>query len=111
MSIVEMTQDNFDAVTAKNDITIIDFWAEWCGPCRQFAPLFAEVAANNPGVTFAKVDVDSQRELASTFAVRSIPHIVVMKQNVVVYAEAGSMPASSLQNLVDQAKAADTSKL
>lgn len=111
MSIVELTEENFETITAQNDITVMDFWAVWCGPCKSFAPIFAEVAAKNPGITFAKVDIDNQKELASAFAVRSIPQIVVMKQDVVLYSESGTMPASSLQSLIEQAKQVDVSKL
>lgn len=109
MKSVELTDENFNEVVRKNKITVIDFWAEWCGPCKSFSPIFEAVADKNPDITFAKVDIDSQQELAKVFAVRSIPQIVIMKQDVVVYSEAGSLPASSLQNLIDQAKEVDVS--
>jgi len=111
MSIIELRTDNFDEAVTKTEIIVMDFWAEWCGPCKSFSPIFEDVARNNPDVTFAKVDIDSQQELADIFAVRSIPQIVVMKEDVIVYSEAGTLPASSLQNLIDQARKADVSKI
>lgn len=111
MNIIELTQDNFEMVINQNKITIMDFWAEWCGPCKSFAPIFAEVAARNTDITFVKVNIDKESELAAAFSVRSIPQIVVMKQDTVLYSESGTMPASSLQNLIDQAKKVDVAKL
>lgn len=110
MGVITITSDNFDKVTTKRDITVMDFWAEWCGPCKSFSPIFEEVASKNPDVTFAKIDIDAEPELASAFAVRSIPQIVVMKQDVVIYSESGLMPASSLQSLVDQARKIDVAQ-
>jgi thioredoxin 1 len=111
MSYVDLTAENFDEVVAKNDITVMDFWAEWCGPCKSFSPIFEQVAEANPDVTFAKIDIDGQQELAQAFAVRSIPQIVVMKHDVVVYSESGTLPVSSLQDLIDQARAVDVSDI
>lgn len=110
MDTIELTHDNFDTVINKKEIMIMDFWAPWCGPCKSFAPIFAEVAAKNPDITFAKINIDQETELAEAFAVRSIPQIVVIKNDVVVYSESGTMPASSLQSLIEQAKLADVSK-
>lgn len=111
MNMIELTNDNFDTILTQKEIIVMDFWAEWCGPCKSFAPIFSEVAAKNPDVTFAKVNIDKETELATAFAVRSIPQVVVMKQEVVLYSESGTMPASSLQSLIDQAKKVDVSNI
>lgn len=111
MPVMELTQDNFETVINQKEIIIMDFWAEWCGPCKSFSPIFTEVAEKNPDIIFAKINIDKETELATAFAVRSIPQIVIMKQDTVLYSESGTMPASSLQNLIDQAKKVDVSKL
>ncbi len=111
MSTIDLTKDNFDEVVAEKGITVIDFWAQWCGPCKSFTPIFEQVAEKNTDITFAKVDIDTEKELAEAFAVRSIPQVVVLKHDVVVYSESGTLPASSLQNLLDQARNADVSEV
>ena len=108
-TLITLTGDNFDAILSEHELVIIDFWAEWCGPCKSFLPVYEQIAANNPDVAFTKVDIDSEKALAADFQVRSIPQIVVMKQNVVVFSESGLMQASALQNLVDQARNLDLS--
>lgn len=110
-NIVDVTADNFESIINNNEIIIMDFWAEWCGPCKQFGKVFAAAAAKHPGIVFAKVDVQAQEDLANSFQIRSIPHIMIFKQGIVIYSDAGSMPESALNDLLEQAKAADVSSI
>jgi len=94
-----------------NEIVFIDFWASWCAPCRQFSHVYEKVAALHEQIVFAKVNIEEESELAETFHIRSIPHLMVFKQGIVVYSESGSMPESTLKELVRQAVDADVSDI
>ena len=99
---IELTKDNFDALLAGDKPIFIDFWAEWCGPCRSFAPVFEAAAARHPGAVFAKVDTEAQRELAGYFQIRSIPTIVAIRERVGVFQQAGALPAAALDEVVEK---------
>lgn len=101
MATVELTRDNFKDVVEGNDIVIIDFWASWCGPCRSFAPTFEAASDQHADIVFAKVNTEEQQELAATFNIRSIPTLMAFREQIIVYAEAGALPAAALQQLVD----------
>lgn len=108
MSIVELNQESFQgAVQQMEQPLIIDFWAPWCGPCRNFAPVFEEAANQHPDVTFAKVNTEEQQELAAALRIRSIPTLMVFRENVLLFSQAGALSASQLQELVTQVKAVD----
>jgi thioredoxin 1 len=107
MSVINLTKENFEETIENNDIVIFDFWAEWCGPCKQFAPIFEEVAAKHPDIVFAKVNVEEEQELAQMFQVRSIPTIVFMREKIVVYSNPGLIPAQNLEEGIEQLKALD----
>ncbi len=94
-----------------NEIVFIDFWASWCAPCRQFSTVYEKVAALHEKIVFAKVNIEEESELAETFHIRSIPHLMVFKQGIVVYSESGSMPESTLKELVQQAVDVDVSDI
>ncbi len=107
--VIELTQDNLNEVLDNNPIVIVDFWAEWCGPCKSFAPTFnaaAEDAAND-GIVFAKVNTEEQQELGTMFQIRSIPTLMVFKEQIAVFSQAGALPASGLTDLVSNAKELD----
>ncbi len=106
-----VTGEQFEALIQANDIVIIDFWAAWCAPCKQFAQVYERVAAQHENIIFAKINIEEERELAEAFQIRSIPHLMVFKQGIVIYSEAGSMPESTLKELVQQAVDADVSKI
>jgi thioredoxin 1 len=107
MATVELTKENFEDVVSRNDLIIVDFWAPWCGPCRGFAPVFEAASEKYPDVVFAKVNTDEEQELAGHFAIRSIPTIMVFREKVVLFSQAGSLPADGLESVLTQAKALD----
>jgi len=110
MSTVELTKDNFDEVVQGEDgkgFVLIDFWAAWCGPCRQFAPVFERAAEKHTDITFAKVDTEAQQELAAAFEIRSIPTLAIIREGVLVFAQPGALPEAALEDLIGQARKLD----
>jgi thioredoxin 1 len=106
-STVELTKDNFDQTVTDNDFVLIDFWAEWCGPCRQFAPVYEKAAEDNPDLVFGKVDTEAQPELAQAFGIQSIPTLMIVRDKVAVYAQPGALPEAALTDLIGQARNLD----
>jgi thioredoxin 1 len=100
MATVELTKENFEQVVTGNDTVIIDFWAPWCGPCKMFAPTFEAVAEANPNVVFAKVNTEEQQEIAASFNIRSIPTLMVFREKVIIFSQAGALPKSGLEQIV-----------
>ena len=107
MATTELTADNFDQVVTGNDMVVIDFWAPWCGPCRSFAPVFEAASAKHPEVVFAKINTDVEQELASQFGIRSIPTLMVFRQQVILFSEPGAMSGRDLDAVLEQAKRLD----
>ncbi|BBP43292.1 thioredoxin [Thiosulfativibrio zosterae] len=107
MATVNLDINQFEDTIANNDILIFDFWAEWCGPCKQFGPIFEAVSEKHPDIVFAKVNVEEQQQLAGMFQVRSIPTIVFMREKIVVYSNPGLIPEGDLEKGIEQLRALD----
>ncbi|KOV93615.1 thioredoxin family protein [Streptomyces sp. NRRL B-3648] len=106
-STVELTKENFDQTVSENEFVLIDFWAQWCPPCRQFAPVYEKAAAANPDLVFGKVDTEAQPELAAAFDIQSIPTLMIIRDQVAVFAQPGALPAPVLEDLIGQARNLD----
>ena len=106
-SILELTSDNFAKSIDDRPLAIVDFWAPWCAPCRAFAPVFAAAAARHPDALFAKVNTEDHQEIAAQFGIRSIPTLMIFRDNIIVFSEAGALSAGALEHVLGAAKALD----
>jgi thioredoxin 1 len=107
MAVIEVTKDTFDSTVTGNEIVLLDFWAPWCGPCRQFAPVFESMSESHPDIVFAKVNTEEERELAGHFQIRSIPTLMVFRQQIIVFAQPGALPPAALSSLVEKVQELD----
>lgn len=111
MATIELTKDNFEQVITGDKTVIIDFWAPWCGPCKMFAPTFETVSEEHPEVVFAKVNTEEQQELAGYFNIRSIPTLMVFREKVIIFSQAGALPKSGLEQVVQKSQELDMVKV
>ncbi len=107
MPTIALTKDTFTETVTGSNTVLVDFWAAWCGPCRSFAPTFEAAAERNPDIVFAKVDTEAEPELAGTFGIRSIPTLMVFREQVILYSQAGALPAAGLDELISKVREVD----
>src|SRR5258708_42566 len=107
MAVVELTKENFESTITSNATVIVDYWAPWCGPCRGFAPIFERVAEQHPDVVFAKVNTDEEQEIAAHFQIRSIPTLMVFREQIIVFAQPGALPQGAFEQVIEKTKALD----
>ena len=102
MATVRATKENFTELVNGNDTVLVDFWAAWCGPCRMFAPVFEKASEEHPDLVFAKLDTEAEPELAAAFGIMSIPTLMILREQVIVYSRAGALPAPALEQLIEE---------
>lgn len=107
MATIDLTSATFTDVTERDGIVLVDWWASWCGPCRSFAPVFEAASEAHPAITFAKIDTEAQQDLAAQFVIQSIPTLMLFRDGILLFSQAGALPAAALEDLIGQAEALD----
>lgn len=111
MAIVELTKENFEQVITGNDMVLVDFWAPWCGPCRSFAPVFEQASEKYPDVVFAKVNTEEEQEIAGHFQIRSIPTLMIFREQVIIFAQPGMLSAAQLEDVIGKVRELDMAQV
>ena len=107
MATVDITTADFEKTVTENEIVLVDFWAEWCGPCKAFGPVYDKVSGKNPEITFAKVDTDAEQQLGAMLQIQSIPTLMAFREGIAVFRHSGAVPEQALDDLVEQIKGLD----
>ena len=107
MATVDITKESFEKTITENDIVLIDFWASWCGPCKQFAPVFESLSESHPEAVFAKINTEEQQELAGHFQIRSIPTLMIFREQIIVFSQPGAIPPAALEDVLGKVVALD----
>jgi thioredoxin len=107
MAVQQLTKENFEQVVTGSPTVIVDYWAPWCGPCRAFAPTFERVSEKHPDVVFAKVNTEDEQEIAAHFQIRSIPTLMIFRDNIIIFSQPGALPEGALEQVIGKAKALD----
>ena len=111
MATIELNEAILEKTIVENDIVIIDFWAPWCGPCKSFGPIYEEVSEKHPDIVFAKVNTEAEQAIGAHFQIRSIPTLMIFREQIVLFSEAGMLPASALEQVIQQVKELDMDKV
>ena len=111
MATVDLDNSNFKETIDNNEFVILDFWAPWCGPCKQFGPVFTEVSEKHPDIVFAKINTEDEQEIGAMMNIRSIPTLMILRDQVVLYSEAGALPAAGLEDIIAKAKSLDMAEV
>jgi thioredoxin len=111
MSTTTLTMENFEQTVTADGITIVDFWADWCGPCKMFAPIFDAAAAEHPDITFAKVDTEAEQHLAGALRIMSIPTLMIFRDGVQLFSQPGALPKATLDDLISQVRSLDMDEI
>jgi thioredoxin len=111
MATLTLTKDTFESTIEENDIVLLDFWAEWCGPCRMFGPVFEEASNTHSDIVFGKIDTEDQQELAGALGIMSIPTLMIFREGIGVFSQPGALPPAALENLIEQVRALDMNEV